>query len=133
MSVSNDGCANVRSTSSIAAVTDTITEVDVLAEAGNIGGGTSKTWSQGEHVVDASLLLSKLSAIVLQMNAMSPAFGANQVQEPIGKRRADMKIISSWRYEVSWNRKGIDETYTTRWELVDLRHGHGKGAGEESH
>lgn len=77
MSVSNDGCANVRSTSSIAAVTDTITEVDVLAEAGNIGGGTSKTWSQGEHVVDASL--------------------------------------------------------TTRWELVDLRHGHGKGAGEESH
>jgi hypothetical protein len=55
----DDGGGNRRTTSLIGAVADTVAKVLVLAEASGIGGGASKGWSQGEHVVDAGLLEGK--------------------------------------------------------------------------
>jgi hypothetical protein len=52
----DDGGGNIRTTSLIGAVAETVAKVDVLAETSGIGGGASKGWSQAEHVVDAGLL-----------------------------------------------------------------------------
>lgn len=53
-----DGRASVASTADGGgAITDTILEVVVLAQASRIVGSASQRGGQGEHVVDASLLV----------------------------------------------------------------------------
>lgn len=52
----NDRGGDGSTTSSVGAVADTIAKVDILAETSGIGGGASKGWGQGQHVVDAGLL-----------------------------------------------------------------------------
>jgi hypothetical protein len=51
-----DDCAGNRGAAGfVAAVPETIAEVNVFAQASSVGRRTSKRWSQGEHVVDTGL------------------------------------------------------------------------------
>lgn len=62
IAICDDGRGNVGATSCVGAVTNTVTEVDVMAKTGSIARSASKGWSQGEHVVDAGLLCDVMLA-----------------------------------------------------------------------
>lgn len=57
--VRDDRCGDLgRTTGGVGAVTNTVSEVGIFAEAGRVGRRASKGWGEGEHVVDAGLLES---------------------------------------------------------------------------
>jgi hypothetical protein len=58
---SNDGAGDIGTASCVGAVTNTVSEVNVFAQAGSIGGRASERWGQAEHVVDTSLLGKRLA------------------------------------------------------------------------
>ena len=54
--VGDDSRGDCSTTGGIGAVADTVTKVDVFAEAISCSLFAAKGWSKGEHVVDACLL-----------------------------------------------------------------------------
>jgi len=56
-SIGNDTGGHFCTAGLVRAVTDTVAKVGVAAEAVGIVALTSKRWSEGEHVVDAGLLV----------------------------------------------------------------------------
>lgn len=61
VAVSNHSAGDIGTASGVGAVTNTISEVDVLAQASGIRSGASEGWGQAEHVVDACLLPEMLA------------------------------------------------------------------------
>jgi hypothetical protein len=55
ISKGDDSASNFGTAGFVAAVAETIAEVNVLAQASSIGLSASKGWSQSEHVVDTGL------------------------------------------------------------------------------
>jgi hypothetical protein len=55
ISKGDNSASNSGATGFVAAVAETIAEVNVIAQASSIGLSASKGWSQSEHVVDTGL------------------------------------------------------------------------------
>lgn len=58
---SDDSARNSGTASLVGAVTKTISEVNVLAQASSVRGRASERWSQVEHIVDTCLLQKMLA------------------------------------------------------------------------